>query len=233
MPTPNKHRTHFASTILLLLVGCVNVWAQQGDAEFASYSAELFSNSSSRRVSAPTTALELEAASPKPRLVSPPTTPTSAVHETVASASAEQPIANFASSDGIADFDFAPTLDTKNLLTKLAAGIVLSVSLCFGIIFLGSKFSNQNGFGNAGGDLELVDTLHVGQRCFLQLVKAQDQLVIVGRDAGGISQITPLTATFQEKLDDVDRETLEFEQAAAALLAQKGVTGWKQTSRKR
>lgn len=242
---------HVAIAVLLLpclLMANQRCHGQEGSAEFASYSAEVFSSSSRRQnleangrtetqlpsrsevasqivPKVKSDAVKLEVEPTEPSLLAPP-------------GSLEQP--PLTPSLGLsAPMEFSGSLDTRTLLMKLTAGVVLSVSLCFGLMFVGTKLKGGD-WMQSSGEMQLVDTLNCGQRCCLQLVRVQDRLVVVGRDASGIREIVPLSPSFEQSFDDrldrrenVDQETLEFEKAAEALLSQKGIKGWNRTKQPR
>lgn len=199
------------SAVLLLLSG--QPCFAQSDANFASYEAEVLGQGSANTTQ--TTApgnVRLASAQTTPQLAAPPKSrlPTN-----------------------ITPGEKLPRLNTKELLLKLVAGVVLSVSLCVGIMLVGSKLSAKQPGNRSTKHFEVVDSMMLAQRCWIELVQVKGQFVVVTRDAAGIGNMVALPPNFDEKLEEADKETLEFEKAAEALLAQKGVTGWKQTKQKR
>ena len=205
--------TWLKATLLCCAFGVSATFAQS-DAAYASYAAEVLASGSPDQDQVTQRQTQLTATQQTPRLVATPT--------------GENAV--FASPTGPPSL--APALNTKDLLLKLVAGVVLSVSLCIGIMLVGSRFSQHQQGKRASTHLRVIDSLLVGQRTWLELVQVKDQLVVISRDATGINNVVALPTTFGEKLEEADQETLEFEKAAEALLAQKGVTGWKQTKRR-
>lgn len=203
--------------LLATLLCCVfNVpTLAQSDAAYASYAAEVLATKpqSQERVAAqPTT--QLTATQQVPRLVATPNNQGNA----------------FVNAAGPPSL--APALNTRDLLVKLLAGVALSISLCIGIMMVGSRVSQHQQGKRASTHLKVIDSLLVGQRAWLELVQVKDQMVVISRDATGIQNVVALPVVFGEKLEEADRETLEFEKAAEALLSQKGVKGWQQTKRR-
>lgn len=200
------------ATFVILAMSATSLgFAQtQSDAEFASYQAELLGQAASSRQ--PASEVRLASAQETPQLVPTPNTTSSSTFNTGGA---------------------IPTLNTRELLFKLAAGVLLSVSLCVGIMVVGSKLTTKQLANRSATHFQVVDTMMLGQRCWIELIQVKGQYLVVSRDATGIGNMVALPTQFEEKLDEADKETLEFEKAAEALLAQKGVTGWKQTKQKR
>ena len=215
MCTPRMLCSTWLKAMLLCCAFGVSATFAQSDGAYASYAAEVLASGSPNQGQANTQRkTQLTATQQAPRLVATPTGQN----------------AVFAAPTGPPSL--APALNTKDLLLKLLAGVVLSISLCIGIMLVGSRFSQHQQGKRASTHLKVVDSLLVGQRTWLELVQVKEQLVVISRDATGIQNVVALPTTFGEKLEEADQETLEFEKAAEALLAQKGVTGWKQTKRR-
>jgi flagellar biogenesis protein FliO len=44
--------------------------------------------------------------------------------------------------------------------------------------------------------LELIDQLAVGARCSVQLIRVNDQFIVIGRDAQGLKAMVPIWPSF-------------------------------------
>ena len=193
------------AAVLLCLLPNVS-FAQENKTEFASYAEEVLQSSSRQPLQISKSASPLDE---------------SAQVTNEAANRLPQPPAP------LPPFTFAPDMDTRNLLLKFTAGAVLSASLGFAIIYVGGKWiPRRNGRGN--GIVQIVDTLPMGPKAFVQLMRVRDQFILVACDASGIREMVPLQSEFDDHLQTADRDTREFERAAEALLTQKGVAAWKQ-----
>jgi flagellar biogenesis protein FliO len=89
----------------------------------------------------------------------------------------------------------------QNMLLRLAAGTVVVLGLSVGSIWAMRRWLQPQGNVHAGPrTLHLLETLPLGNRCVLHLVRLGTREVLVGIDAGGVKSIVPLTPPFEDVL---------------------------------
>jgi flagellar biogenesis protein FliO len=91
--------------------------------------------------------------------------------------------------------------DPKAMLGRLALGTAIVLALCVVTLAIGRRW--LRGTATAGTDqgrIQLVETLTLGNRCNLHLVKIGGQQVLVGLDGGGLKAMVTLTEPFADRL---------------------------------
>jgi flagellar biogenesis protein FliO len=110
---------------------------------------------------------------------------------------------------GKQDLVYTPTAlpdapDAKSMLTRLALGTATVLGLCVGTLWLGRYWLN-GGVNPAAGakQLQLLESLSLGNRCSVHLLQLGQQAVLVGADSSGLKVIVPLQPAFEQKLSAV------------------------------
>jgi hypothetical protein len=112
-----------------------------------------------------------------------------------------------AAGEGMTDYQ-PPTWpeapDPRTLLLRLGLGTVVVLVLCVVVLRLCKNWLTGAAKPRAGdGSFQMVDTLHLGNRCWLHLVKVGTRQVLIGVDASGLKAMTPLADSFESTLTDL------------------------------
>lgn len=95
--------------------------------------------------------------------------------------------------------------DPKAMLLRLGLGTAFVLALCVGSLWAGKHWLRKLPAAGPGkGQMAVVETLALGGRCSVHLVKVGSRQVLVGTDAGGLKAITPLPEPFDSALLAVD-----------------------------
>jgi hypothetical protein len=87
------------------------------------------------------------------------------------------------------------------MFARLAVGTIVVLGLCVVTLLYGKRWLGVlNPPGPAGGELRLVETLQLGNRCCLHLVQLTSRQVLIGADASGIKTVVPLPEPFENCL---------------------------------
>jgi flagellar biogenesis protein FliO len=103
----------------------------------------------------------------------------------------------------------APTLadmpNPQGMLVRLLAGTVLVLGLAVASI-LGMRrwLQRQTPAGQGQREMNLVETLPLGNRCSLHLVYLGKRQILIGVDGAGVKTIVPLAKAFEEVLADTE-----------------------------
>jgi flagellar biogenesis protein FliO len=90
------------------------------------------------------------------------------------------------------------------MLRRLGIGTMTVLGLCAGTLWLGKAWLRGTpAKGGEGGQLRLLESVTLGNRCVVHLVRAGDQQVLVGVDSAGIKSLVPLLASFENTLAHV------------------------------
>jgi flagellar biogenesis protein FliO len=104
---------------------------------------------------------------------------------------------------------------TRTMFLRLGGMTVAVLVLAVGVMLCGKYW--MRGFAATGvssGNLALVETLQLGNRCSLHLVQLSSRQVLVGADATGIKTVVPLPDAFDACLNDIERPPLGPARAA-------------------
>lgn len=118
------------------------------------------------------------------------------------------PAPSAASSDSLVytppTFPEAP--DPRSMLLRLFLGTAFVLVLSVVVIFLSRRWLRQVGAPSAAtGRLAIVETLPLGNRCALHLVRVGRQQVLVGVDAAGLKSLVALPELFDEALAEAEQ----------------------------
>jgi flagellar biogenesis protein FliO len=94
--------------------------------------------------------------------------------------------------------------DAGAMLTRLGVGTAVVLVLCVATIFVCRRWLRRLP-GQPGGTthMTLVETLPLGNRCLVHLVRVGKQQVLVGLDGGGLKSLVALPAEFDDALAEV------------------------------
>ncbi len=97
--------------------------------------------------------------------------------------------------------EWAEQPDPRAMLTRLGVGTAIVLVLCVGTMLLGRRWLRRlSGQGSGGIQMSLVETLPLGGRCALHLVRVGRQQVLVGIDASGVKSLVALPEVFDDTL---------------------------------
>ena len=102
----------------------------------------------------------------------------------------------------------------QSLMLRLGFGTMFVLVLSVAAIWYGKRYLTAYAGGSLGGELKLVETLPLGNRCRLHLVRLGGRQILVGADGAGIKTVTPLDE-FEQVLADRTAEPIEPTREAA------------------
>jgi flagellar biogenesis protein FliO len=89
----------------------------------------------------------------------------------------------------------------RDLLLRLGGGTVVVLGLGVAILFLCRRWFQPRPAGvDEKREFELIETLHLGNRCCVHLVRAGGQHLLTGMDATGLKAVTALVDMEEELL---------------------------------
>jgi flagellar biogenesis protein FliO len=95
----------------------------------------------------------------------------------------------------------------QGMFWRLGLGTMLVLGLCVGSLWYGKRWLNSLAARTtSAGELKLVETLHLGNRCCLHLVQLPARQILVGADASGIKTVVPLPDSFESVLAETAPE---------------------------
>jgi flagellar biogenesis protein FliO len=80
----------------------------------------------------------------------------------------------------------------QSLMLRLGFGTMFVLVLSVAAIWYGKRYLAAYAGGLGNGELKLVETLVLGNRCRLHLVRLGARQILVGADGAGIKTVTPL-----------------------------------------
>jgi flagellar biogenesis protein FliO len=89
----------------------------------------------------------------------------------------------------------------QGLMLRLGFGTMFVLILSVAAIWYGKRYLTAYAGGSLGGELKLVETLPLGNRCRLHLVRLGSRQILIGADGAGIKTVTPLD-DFEQVLAD-------------------------------
>jgi flagellar biogenesis protein FliO len=124
--------------------------------------------------------------------------------------------------------------DAGAMLTRLGVGTAVVLALCVGTLVVCRRWLRRlPGQGGVAGQMALVETLPLGNRCLVHLVRVGKQQVLVGLDAGGLKSLVALAEPFDEALADAEKgepaaqtPPIEAAPALAALVGPPKPAAW-------
>ncbi len=93
----------------------------------------------------------------------------------------------------------APNL--REMVGRLVYGTILVLGLCVGAMWIMRRWMQPTlATENGQRKLQLAESLHLGNRCFLHLVQLGEQQILVGVDPAGIKSVSTIARAFDEVL---------------------------------
>jgi flagellar biogenesis protein FliO len=91
--------------------------------------------------------------------------------------------------------------DARAMLTRLALGTVAVTVLCVATLLVGRRWLRRlPGQPSTNTRMTLVETLPLGNRCLVHLVRVGKQQVLVGLDGAGLKSLVALPDVFDDAL---------------------------------
>jgi flagellar biogenesis protein FliO len=91
--------------------------------------------------------------------------------------------------------------DSRAMLTRLGVGTAVVLVLCVATLVFCRRWLRQvPGQGGGNTRMTLVETLPLGNRCLVHLVRVGRQQVLVGLDGGGLKSLVALPDAFDDAL---------------------------------
>lgn len=114
--------------------------------------------------------------------------------------------------------DWGDGPDARSLLIRLGIGTAVVLVLCLIVLRYGKRWMGvAQGKPEGTGVMSLIETFPLGHRCFLQLVRIGSKQVLVGRDAGGLKTIVPLTEPFESALNEFEANEMAADNSSASV----------------
>lgn len=100
--------------------------------------------------------------------------------------------------------------DTEAMLKRLAMGTATVIGLCVATMWLGRRWLRGVPIpGTTGNRLQLLESVALGNRCSVHLLRSGEHQILVGVDASGLKSLVPLPHLFDSTLREV--QSLESE----------------------
>ena len=103
------------------------------------------------------------------------------------------------------DFSYSPIWpeppDTSGMLLRLGFGTVVTLGLCVATLVFGRRWLQRPAANSTSRKLQIEESLVLGHRATLFLVKVGDSHLVAGTDASGLKSLIVLPTAFHEVLD--------------------------------
>ncbi len=118
--------------------------------------------------------------------------------------------------------------DASAMLTRLGVGTAVVLLLCAGTLVVCRRWLRRlPGEGGISTHMTLVETLPLGNRCLVHLVRIGKQQVLVGLDGGGLKSLVALPEAFDDALAEAQEvPPIEAAPALAALVGPPKPAAW-------
>lgn len=121
------------------------------------------------------------------------------------------------------DFSYSPNWpeppDTSGMLLRLAFGTVVTLGLCVATLLAGRRWLQRPGDPSSAKKLQIEESVVLGHRATLFLVKVGDTHLVAGTDATGLKSLLVLPTSFTDVLDQQVEATSEVVPPVTAPLA--------------
>jgi flagellar biogenesis protein FliO len=98
--------------------------------------------------------------------------------------------------------------DTTSLLLRLATGTVTVLMLCVLTLVVGRRWLRGPAPKTAAGSqLQLMESVSLGNRCCVFLLRAGQHQIVVGIDGSGMKSVIALPESFEKSLADAETDT--------------------------
>lgn len=103
------------------------------------------------------------------------------------------------------DFSYSPNWpappDTSGMLLRLGFGTVTTLGLCVATLVFGKRWLQRSENKTTSRKLQIEESVVLGNRATLYLVKVGESHLVAGTDAGGLKSLIVLPTAFQEVFD--------------------------------
>lgn len=111
------------------------------------------------------------------------------------------------------DFSYSPNWpeppDTSGMLLRLAFGTFATLGLCVATLVVGRRWLQRPTDPSSTKKLQIEESVVLGHRATLFLIKVGDTHLVAGTDAGGLKSLIVLPTTFADVLDQQVEGTSE------------------------
>ena len=126
---------------------------------------------------------------------------------------------------------FAHLTIKQRSASVLAVGTAVVMVLCIGKLFLCRRWLRRLPSQPSGNShMTLIETLPLGNRCQVHLIRVGKQQVLVGLDGAGLKSLVALPDTFDEALaamqEPADAPSIAPEPALTALVGTPKAAAW-------
>ena len=88
-------------------------------------------------------------------------------------------------------------------MLRLGLGTMVALALCAGTLMLGRRWLRGIVVpGEPGDELRVLETVAIGNRCFVHLLQAGEGQVLAGTDSAGLKALMAVPRPFEHVLDD-------------------------------
>jgi flagellar biogenesis protein FliO len=113
--------------------------------------------------------------------------------------------------------------DPTDLFLRLGIGTAVVLGLCVATLVLGKRWLRGWPVKSPGGQhIRVVESLPLGNRCVVHLLKVSNRQIVVGMDTYGLKAMVSLPELFEPALKEAEETTPHPIDKIAALLAQDG-----------
>ena len=93
--------------------------------------------------------------------------------------------------------------DTGAMLLRLGLGTLFVLALCVGTLWFGRRWlTGAAVIGRNGGTLKLEESVSLGNRCFIHLLRVGDARIVAGTDSSGLKTLVTLPLPFEGVLEN-------------------------------
>jgi flagellar biogenesis protein FliO len=105
--------------------------------------------------------------------------------------------------------------DLGPMVARLCGGTVVVLVFCVGTLWVSKRWlgAGMPAGKSTTGRLQMIESLSLGNRCVVYLLKADAQTVLAGVDSGGLKTLLPLAEPFEAALSDLQRPEFPTEQS--------------------
>jgi flagellar biogenesis protein FliO len=106
------------------------------------------------------------------------------------------------------------------MLARLMVGTLVVLGLCVGTLWFGKRWVKTEPPRGANSRLAVVESLALGNRCSVILVRAGPRQVLAGVDGTGLKALVALPDLFEDALEQAQTEEPTLAASLASLFAQ-------------
>jgi flagellar biogenesis protein FliO len=112
------------------------------------------------------------------------------------------------------------------MLFRLGAGTVTVLSLCVVTLFVSKRWLQGPAPKSLGGsELQIVESVSLGNRCCVHLLRAGRNQLVVGVDGSGLKSLVALPELFEKSLVEAENHAASFSASEEAVLTATGTQG--------